>query len=144
MNSPELIWFLVGAALLLAEFAAPGLVILFFGVGAVIASLACWLGLADTLPSQLLIFSIASLVCLLTLRKYMKSWFVGDSRKEVDEIKDDFVDQKVTVIVAIPGGSAYGKVEFHGAEWNATSTLPQEVGETVTIIARDGLKLRVI
>ena len=32
--SPEVVWFLAGLALLILEFAMPGLVIFFFGVGA--------------------------------------------------------------------------------------------------------------
>lgn len=144
MDDPTLIWFLIGAVLLISEFAAPGLVILFFGVGALLTSIAVWLGLADSLQAQLMIFSVGSIVCLFTLRKYMKQWFVGDSKNEPGDFSPEFIDKVVVVIVAIPGGAARGKVELNGAEWSATSTLPQEVGEMVTIIAREGLNLKVM
>ncbi len=141
MTDPKLIWFLIGAGLLLLEFAAPGLVVLFFGVGAIITSIACWLGLADSLTTQLMIFSIASLACLFSLRKYVQSWFVGDSEHEEDEMSTEFIHQKVTVVMAIPGGATRGKVELKGADWNATSATPHAVGDVVTVIARDGLNL---
>lgn len=141
MTDPKLIWFLIGAGLLLMEFAAPGLVILFFGVGAIITSLACWLGLADGLSTQLAIFSIASLAFLLSLRKYVQTWFVGDSETEEDEMSTEFINQVVTVTIAIPGGPARGKIELKGADWNATSTKPHAVGDMVTVIERDGLNL---
>ncbi len=141
MDDPKLIWFLIGAGLLLFEFTAPGLVILFFGVGALITSIACWLGMADTMQTQLLIFSIASLACLLTLRKYVQKWFVGDSESESAEMSTEFIEQVVKVVIAIPGGAARGKVELKGADWNATSTEPHAVGDMVTVIERDGLNL---
>lgn len=141
MNDPKLIWFLIGAGLLLLEFAAPGLVILFFGIGAIITSIACWLGLADSLQAQVIIFSIASLACLFTLRKYVQSWFVGDSTDETDEMSTEFIGQVVKVITPIPGGPNRGKVELKGADWNATSSEPHAAGDMVTVIERDGLNL---
>ena len=141
MDDPKLIWFLIGAALLLFEFMAPGLVILFFGVGALITSIACWLGLADSVQVQLIIFSIASLACLLTLRKYVQNWFVGDSESESAEMSTEFIEQVVKVVIAIPGGAARGKVELKGADWNATSEKAHAVGDMVTVIERDGLNL---
>ncbi|MHC4497156.1 MAG: NfeD family protein, partial [Planctomycetota bacterium] len=38
---PEIIWFLVGLALLIMEFAMPGLIIAFFGIGACIVAIVC-------------------------------------------------------------------------------------------------------
>ena len=38
---PELIWFIAGLIMLLAEFAMPGLIIFFFGVGAWLVALIC-------------------------------------------------------------------------------------------------------
>ena len=40
---PELIWFLIGLVLLLMEFAIPGLVVLFFGIGAWVVAGVCLL-----------------------------------------------------------------------------------------------------
>jgi len=64
---PELIWFLVGLLLLLLEFAAPGLIVFFFGLGACIVAVVCLL--TDiTLNTQLIIFIVSSFLFLLILR----------------------------------------------------------------------------
>ncbi len=71
---PELIWFLVGLVMLLFEFALPGLIIFFFGVGAwIVAGLCFFLPLSPTW--QLAIFLVTSVVCLLVLRKFLKRIF---------------------------------------------------------------------
>ena len=138
-----MIWFLIGLGLLLLEFAVPGLVILFFGIGAWVVSLTTWLGLTDSTQSQILVFSVASLVCLFTLRNYVKAWFVGDSKHEDDEFETEFIGQHVTVRIAIPEGNGHGKIELKGADWNAVSDQSFEVGEVVKVTARDGLTLTV-
>ncbi len=141
MNDPILIWFLIGAFLILLEFVAPGFVVIFFGVGAVITSLACWLGLADAVPTQIMIFCISSLTCLFGMRKYVKRWFVGESNIKEGDIYSIFVGQSVKVVIGIPGGAARGKVELNGSDWNAISAEPHEAGDMVTIIERSGLIL---
>lgn len=143
MTDPTLIWFLIGIGLLLLEFVAPGLVILFFGIGGLITSLAHHLGFANSLQVQLLIFSIASIASLVLLRKYLKSWFVGDSENEPDEMETEFIGQTVKVVSAIPEGTGRGKVELKGADWNAMSQASHAVGDMVTVIERDGLTLTV-
>ena len=67
LSDPAVIWFMVGLGLLLLELAIPGLVILFFGVGAWVTALVC--ALSDiNLNLQILIFLIASLLRLVLLR----------------------------------------------------------------------------
>ena len=60
LSDPAVIWFLVGLGLLLLELVLPGLVILFFGVGAWVTALVC--AFTDiSLNWQILIFLVASL-----------------------------------------------------------------------------------
>ena len=143
MNNPILIWFLIGAALFLLEFAAPGLVILFFGLGAWIVSLFAYLGLVDSWSAQILLFSVASILSLVLLRKYLKSWFVGDSETEEGELDTEFIHQQVLVVREIPGGPKMGRIELKGADWRAWSDQPHPVGAMVTVTERDGLSLKV-
>lgn len=143
MNNPVIIWFVIGAVLMLLEFAVPGLVLIFFGIAAWVVSLAQYLGLIDGFTAQCLVFSVATILCLVLLRKYVKSWFVGESRDEDDEFQTEFIGQVVRVTHAIPSGPGRGKIELKGAEWNAFSETAHEVGEMVTVIGRDGLNLTV-
>jgi len=118
-------------------------VILFFGIGGLITSLICYLGFADSITSQLLIFSIASLASLILLRKYLKFWFVGNSKHGSDEQITEFIGKSVKVIVPIPGGPELGKIELKGAGWNAKSNQAHPVGKMVTITELEGLTVTV-
>ncbi|MCP4148860.1 MAG: hypothetical protein GY757_14030, partial [bacterium] len=42
---PEAIWAILGVVLVFIEFIIPGLVIVFFGVGALITALTTWIGI---------------------------------------------------------------------------------------------------
>ena len=143
MNDPTLIWFLIGIGLLLLEFTAPGLVIFFFGLGGLITALVHFLGIADSLQSQLFTFSIASIASLLLLRRFLKSWFLGNSENEKDEMKTEFIGKSVKVTMDIPEGVGLGKVELKGADWNAKSNHTHAKGDMVTVIEREGLILTV-
>lgn len=143
MNDPVLIWFIVGVVLLLMELAFPALVLIFFGIAAWVVSLASWLGLVDGLRGQCILFSAATILSLLLLRKFVKEWFTGDSKEEEGDLDTEFVGKVVKVTQAIPGGAARGKVELKGADWNAYSDQPHAEGSMVEVIARDGLKLTV-
>ena len=128
---------------MLLEFVAPGLVVLFFGLGAWVVSLASYLGLVDSLFSQMLLFSIASMLSIFLLRKYVKDWFVGESSDEEDEMRHEFVGKVVKVVREIPGGVGLGRVELKGADWKACSDKPHVEGDMVKVIERDGLVLTV-
>ncbi len=144
MNDPVLIWFVVGAALIFLEFAAPGLILIFFGIAAWIVSIAKLLGLVGGITSQFWLFSIALLVCLFLVRRYVKKWFVGKSTIEGGELSTEFIGKIVKVTHAIPEGSDRGKVELKGAAWNAYSDTSHAEGEMVKVIKRDGLNLTVV
>ncbi len=140
---PELIWFLVGLVMLLFEFALPGLIIFFFGVGAwVVASLCFFLPLGPTW--QLAIFLVTSVVCLLVLRKTLKKVFfgriVGDP--SASEFADENVGKEATVDTRI-APHAPGKIELNGTLWKAVSEHTIDAKTTVTIIAKDNLTFTV-
>ena len=69
---PEIIWALVGIILLLLEFMMPGLIIAFFGVGALIVALICFL--TDiSLNTQLLIFIVSSVLSFILIRQMIST-----------------------------------------------------------------------
>ncbi len=67
---PEIIWFVVGIFLLFLEFILPGVIICFFGAGAILTAILTWIGLLPNLASQLIFFLVSSLLLLIFLRKY--------------------------------------------------------------------------
>jgi len=124
---PELIWFLIGVLLLLAEFAIPGLIVLFFGIGAWIVAGVCLL--TDiSLNVQLGIFIGASVLSLVLLRSWLKGMFVGHVKAKQDLTEDlqEFIGERVVVQEAISPKLA-GKVEVHGTNWSAEAN--EEIAE---------------
>ena len=141
---PALLWFIAGLILVLAEFALPGVILVFIGLGAWVASLSTWLGLTQTMGSQVTVFSIASLVLLVGLRRFFKNWFMGFSASNPDAQRnlDEFTGKVVRVVEPIREGVT-GKVEFKGANWSAESGDDLAVGDSAEILGVDGLRLRV-
>lgn len=140
--TPGQIWFLVGLALVLAEFATPGVILVFIGLGAWVASFCAWMGWADTLGVQFAIFAVASLVLLIGLRRFFKAWFLGFSKQNPNALQDldDYIGKPVRVIAPIPSGGQ-GKVEFKGANWTAQSAEPLNPGDAAIITGLEGLCL---
>ena len=143
MNNPITLWFIAGALLILAEFMVPGVVIVFFGVGALITSLTTWLGLTSTLTSQTLMFGISSTALLFSLRHLVKSWFVGKSEDENGDLDDDFTGREAKVTQDIPGPGLDGRIEIKGSEWKARAESTIVAGTTIIIDGRDGLTFHV-
>ncbi|HYF34961.1 MAG TPA: NfeD family protein [Prosthecobacter sp.] len=141
--SPALLWFIGGFILILAEFVTPGFILVFLGLGAWVASLAVRLGWADTLGAQTAVFAGSSLVLLLMLRRWFKSWFLGFSQQAVTAgALEEYVGKSVRVITTVAPG-LQGKVEFKGAQWNAEASEELLPGATGVITDVDGLCLRI-
>ncbi len=139
---PEIIWFLVGLVLLIMEFALPGLVIFFFGVGAFVVAIVCLI--TDIgLNAQLIIFIVASVLSLLCLRTWLKSIFMGHIKSKQDMTEDlkEFVGEQAVVIETIT--KAGGKVELHGTNWSAQADGEISEGTTVEVVGKDNLTLKV-
>lgn len=141
--SPVLIWFLVGLALALLELLAPGIVLIFFGVGAWVTAVTTWIGLTTTLWSQLIVFTVTSVLLVLLLRRWIRNRFFGhqsdlrDGKVDLDE----FAGKTVKVTKPVRPGSRDGRVEFKGAEWTAVSDESFDAGELAEILAADGIVL---
>jgi len=140
---PEIIWFVVGLVLLIFEFMLPGLIIGFFGVGAVITAIVC-LMTDVSLNTQLIIFIVSSVLSLLVLRRWLKGIFLGHTkaRQAGTEDLDEFVGQHAVVkerIVPRLGG----KVELHGTNWQAVADGEIAEGAAVEVVSKDNLTLKV-
>lgn len=140
---PEIMWFLVGLALLIMEFALPGLIIAFFGVGACIVAIVCLI--TDvSLNAQLIIFIIASVLSLVCLRTWLKGIFMGHvkSRQDMTEDIKEFIGERAVVVEKI-APKAGGKVELHGTNWTAEADAEIPEGTAVEVIGKDSLTLKV-
>jgi len=136
---PELFWFLLGFFLLVAEFVLPGIIIMFFGIGAWITALTTWIGLTESTASQNIVFVISSVILLFVLRHRFKSAFMGTSTN--DTIEDEYTGKEARTLTDID--DQQGKIEMKGAEWNARSSEPIAAHTWVIIERREGLTLHV-
>lgn len=140
---PEIIWFVVGILLLLMEFAVPGLIIFFFGVGA------CLVGLLNlvfdlSLNVQLTIFLLSSVFLLVFLRRWLKNIFTGrvKSGGTADPDLEEYIGKRVVVIKKITPAME-GKVEFRGTDWSAEADEVIMKGKPVVIIGKENITLKV-
>lgn len=133
------IWLIVGLIMLLAELVSVLLVFVFFAIGALVTALLASVGVLTSIESQLLAFSVISLISLIVLRKQAKTLL--NSRRKHPEY-NEFVGETALVIRDIPSGGL-GKIYYRGAEWKAESLLNTVIiaGSKVVIRRTDGIIL---
>jgi membrane protein implicated in regulation of membrane protease activity len=134
LMTPWLIWLLIGVALAFLELAMPGLIVIFFGVGALITSVA--LMIWDlSLNTQVLIFISSSVLSLLLLRHWLKRVFYGKKSLGERDGFDDFpqgVHVKVTKDIS---PLEQGRISYRGANWYAAAEEDISSGSIVEIVA---------
>lgn len=131
--SAWLIWFVLGVGLAFLELQMPGFVVLFFGLG-------CWVVAGVlliwplTVAQQVLLFIVATIVSIVSLRRWLLKIFRGMSTDASEKDYDDFprgahvsVAQRITPEV-------HGRIQFRGTLWYAAADEAIEKGETVEII----------
>ena len=142
--SPEIIWTVIGLVALFSEFLIPGLVIAFFGGGALITALTTWLGLTPSLHIQLLVFLVSSLLLLILLRRTVRQVFIG--KLQPDGEPRDFnleIGRIIPVVQDIHPGEPGGKVRYQGTLWAAEADMEIPAGGTARIVAQNNLTLKV-
>lgn len=131
-------WFLIGILLFVLEMMTPGgLVLLFFGIGAVAAAV---LQLVFPIPfwGQGLVFAMVSTVTLFLFRKPCLEKFMKPSIGTENEFvgKTAQVTQRITPDLV-------GKVEFNGSFWTASAEVDIPSGVPVEIVSQANLTLKV-
>lgn len=137
-----IIWFLIGLGLIMAEFAVPGIILVFIGAAAWVVALLDWMGV-DSLNVQLWVFGLVSIGLVVFARRYVKSWFTGKESSGASDLDEEFVGQVVMVVKAIADGRE-GLVELKGAQWKAVSESDFKEGDRAEVVERDNLTLKVV
>lgn len=140
-QQPYVIWVFVAMALFLMEFAIPGLIVFFFGVGALVVAV-CTYFFDLHLNVQLMLFILSSVILLFGLRRWLKNIFTGQTRSSAGGLsdRDEFVGERTVVKEAIRR-HVPGKVELHGTDWRAEAEEDIEAGAIVEIIGRRNIAL---
>jgi len=131
------IWVIFGVVLLILEIFTTSFYSIFFGIGALVTALFVYLGFADELPTQVIIFALSSIVSLLFFRKRILELFTKNN-SEFNEIINEFA--KVSKEIPTAGE---GKVFFRGSDWIAYNADGRSIveGSKVVIKKIDGIKL---
>jgi len=141
--SVEMIWLLLGIVLVFSELMLPGLVIIFFGIGALATSLLTWQQVTTDIHSQLLAFIGVSVLTLGLLRRYFRHLF-GAEAVPKEETSTNFtleLGKIVPVVEWIDPDELGGKVRYHGTMWAARSEDKLAPGESARIVGCDNLTL---
>lgn len=134
----EVIWFIIGLALILLELVVPGLVLVFFGIGAWVVALVCLF--ADvSLNTQLFTFLISSLITLALLRKALKKRYM-DTKNVDSELEDEYVGHTAVAITSFSAGET-GKVSFKGSSWDAIAQHTVTAGQQLRITGYKSIRL---
>lgn len=141
---PWIAWLAMGFALLLIEFLIPGVIIVFFGLGAFCAALVAGF-FPEAFNAQLLVFAVSSVLTLIFLRRQFRKVFDGKLWDKDQNITDFNIDMgKIIVVVEdIDPATGKGKVKYQGSLWPARSQDKIPAGASVRIIGLDNLTILV-
>jgi len=109
------LWLIAGAILVAVEvFVMPTMVLAFAGFGAITAGIALHLGMVETIPNQIAVFFLGTIVWALLLWIPLKSWYGPDGGGYEDVVGH-------TAIVGEKGlqKGVKGEVVWSGSIWNA-------------------------
>lgn len=139
--SMNIIWFLAGIAFIFFEFIIPGLVIAFFGLGAIFTGILTTI-FDISIAVQVLIFSVSSIISIILLRKYFTKIFAGKELNAKDDENFNIEMGKIVpVIELIEPNVIGGKVKYQGTLWPAKADHTISPGDSVEIIGRDNITL---
>ena len=145
-NWTWILWTILGVVLVIAEVFTPGFVLLWFGVGALAAALAAFLGAG--LAAQFFLF-IAVSAALTALSRTLFVNYFGGGEEEPDGLRmgaASLPGQIGTVVTSSQGALNEGAVKVYGSVWTAypaEGEEPLEAGDRVVVERLQGASLYV-
>ena len=139
-----IIWIVLGVILIVAEIFTLGFVLLWFGIGALAAAFAGWLGFGFTF--QFLIFAIVSIALTAMSRTILVDYFSKDKADEIKMGMDSLPGQIGTVTMASKGALQEAADKVYGSTWTAfpvNSEISLVEGEKVEVVRVQGSSIYV-
>jgi len=136
---PAIIWVLVAIACFVVEMLVPAFIVGPFGITALFAAVAAWLG--ASVPVQLVVFGALGLVLVFPARRYLN--------RTAPKLKlgaETLPGKLATCLEAIDGDLRSGVVSLDGARWTAIAARGTHIaaGATVEVAAVQGVRLVVV
>ena len=139
-------WCVLGAILIVAEIFTSGFVLLWFGIGALLAAFASFIGI-DSLAIQFLIFAGVSIALTAASRTIFINYFSREKPENALRSGVDALPGKVgTVVSSSKGALNEGAVKVFGSTWTAypaPGEQPLEAGERVCVESVEGASIYV-
>jgi membrane protein implicated in regulation of membrane protease activity len=139
-------WAVLGAILIVAEIFTSGFVLLWFGIGALVAALLSIVGI-DSLAIQFLAFAIVSSSLTAASRTIFLRYFSREHSGQSLRSGVDALPGKVgTVVSSSRGALQEGAVKVFGSTWSAypaPGEPPLEAGERVCVESIEGASIYV-
>lgn len=139
-----IIWAILGAVLLIAEIFTTGFVLLWFGVGALVAGLAGLLGV-NSIIAQFAIFAVVSIALTAASRTIFVNYFSREKSGGDLKTGAESLPGKVGTVVSSSRGSLHeGAVKVFGSTWTAypaEGEEPLEAGDRVEVTRVQGASI---
>ncbi|MDR2733470.1 MAG: NfeD family protein [Spirochaetota bacterium] len=140
-----LTWFIIGLALMGLEVLAPGFVLFWFGLGALLTSGLMAIGVLSSEVAEWIFFLVSSLAFLLAWQFWFKKFF---RRDVLEEDRDATVSGQVGVVSKAIGVDSPGEVELsvylYGLKrWAAVAEENIPEGAKVRVVEARGVRLLV-
>jgi inner membrane protein len=140
------IWLALGALFIVAEIFTTGFVLLWFGVGALVAALLAWTGLVG-LPLQIVAFLAVSIALTVASRTIFERFFMrGSPGRELKMGLDTLPGRMGVVVEPSKGVMQEGAVRVFASTWRAFPAEGEEPlleGEQVQIERVEGASVYV-
>ena len=133
------IWFILLVVFVILEVATVALVSVWFCIGSVVAWLVSLAG--ANVSTQIIIFLVVSLVCLIFLRPLASKYVKKDEESKTNI--DAFIGKKAIVTEKIDNLKGTGELKINGQLWSARNLKDEiiEEGNIVLIRKVEGVKL---
>ena len=139
-----ILWVVLGVILIIAEIFTLGFVLFWFGLGAIAAAFAGYLGVG--FGGQFLVFAIVSIILTALSRKIFANLYSHSDENQIKTGSDSLPGQIGTVSGASKGVLQSGEVKVFGSTWTAfpeEGELPLVEGEKVEVVRVKGSSIYV-
>lgn len=139
-------WFAIALGFFAVEIMTPGFVLMWFGVGAIIAAILDLAGVHNMFI-QVIVFGVSSIILVALSRTIFKNIFMRRSPGEGLKTNMDAMMEKIGVVSEdINNDMSAGRLIIQGQDWLARSRDNQLIpaGTRVKIVSYEGARLIVV
>ena len=132
-------WLILCGLLLLIEIFNASFLLIWPGIGAFFAFIACILGAPVEL--QIAVFAISTTLMIIFMKPLVQKFFKNSDTTQMN--KDALIGKKGIIVKAIDPQNEMGQVKVAGELWSAITTDKDEikVDEAVKVVKVEGVKL---